>query len=191
MKIRTGFVSNSSSSSFYFLFKGKQSDTVDDMKKRLAELILKHRDYFALSFDDGGCNALDIVNCIERCVKMSEEDMKRGSIWDDGCTTTLDDMIDDHERDANYHISSIKKQEMLEKATGKRDSWQNHDRRDLQCEIKTIADLEELKKKGMTAVIKLEFGDNGGVTGNVGRSMDYEFNAFEEDDLVVKRWSNH
>ena len=59
MKIRNGFVSNSSSTAFTFVFK---KDTVEDV----ANLVRKYNQFFELHWDEHSCTAEEVATAIEQ-----------------------------------------------------------------------------------------------------------------------------
>ena len=77
MKTRNGFVSNSSSTSFTFCYKG-------DGIKPLTDLILtKYREQFNRSYDEWSCRAQDVVEAIESCFKSDNEWCKASPVFID------------------------------------------------------------------------------------------------------------
>jgi len=88
MRIKGDFVTNSSSTNFFFIFKDP------GCVKSLVSAIWNHRNSFSLFYDYGEgmshrCNAQDIVEDIERCVKQSLGKNE----WDSVKVTTVDKKI--------------------------------------------------------------------------------------------------
>ena len=180
MKIRNGFVSNSSSTSFTFVFKG---DKIDD----LSALIWKYRGHFSLSYDASWndtndcvetCNAQDVVEAIEKCAK------DKNDKWNAVKIVSIDDSI-------NQFVDSIKEYDQMIKdkedkcSMTLRDFYKQYKR-----EAEEVIDkLNMAKKKGLTSVFVIGFGDNHGQIsgGGLGTVMDYEGRDIDidEKDFVV------
>jgi hypothetical protein len=182
MKIRNGFVSNSSSTSFTFVFKG-------DNVKDLSEKILKYKSHFNLSFDtswpgyDGTqyyCNALDVVEAIENCVVTPKYEDDKVSVCDiDEYIGSLVELIKENDRE----IEKEKKEE--NKRYNLFDLFYSFNQ-DLKAKIEK---LRGAKKNGLTSVLIIGFGDNNGNIsgGDLGYCMDYEgrYISIDEKDFLV------
>jgi len=170
MKIRQGFVSNSSSTSFTFCFKGnKLEDLYTMISKYSKHFDLEHEGWDDLQYK---CNSGDIVKAIKGAAKSkSKYDFENISV------VSIDD-----------HIVNLKEQIVINDEAIKREQ-ENKDKRysatdlysDLYSEwnsnIKdTIAKMRGLQKKGLTSICEIGFGDNHGqISGlGIGSIMDYE-----------------
>jgi len=178
MKIRNGFVSNSSSTSFTFCFKGATIDALYDA-------IHKYSKHFQLSFDAGwgyeesihSCNAQDVIDAIRgACARHSEYE------WENITVVPIEDQIEE----LRASISEIRKE--LKKEDEKpvmRDIYFRH-LSDLESHLNK---LKSANKKGLTDVAVIGFGDNHGHIsgGDVGYAMDYEGRniSIEKDDFMV------
>ena len=172
MKTRNGFVSNSSSTSFTFCYKG-------DGVKPLTDLILnKYRNQFSRSYDEWHCNALDVINAIERCFNSKSE-------FNCVQCNTIDKII----LDAQAYLDRIK-QDIKEEEAKKDNGWllQNALEHKQETELK-IQKLNAIKERGLTTVLVIDFGDNHGEVqgGYIGYAMDYDgrYIDINSNDLVV------
>ena len=181
MKIRNAFVSNSSSTSFTFCFKGNDIET-------LYAMILKYNKYFKLAFncyDDitYSCNALDIVNSI-KCVMKSNE---KAEEWCKIKIVPVDDIVKREEESIKEYEKEIEKEEK-EKNPNRTWSIEYLEQDIRHCE-KTIKNFERIKKNGLDHAIQIGFGDNHGEVcgGDIGYSMDYEGRSIHilEKDFAV------
>lgn len=154
MKIRNGFVSNSSSTSFTFVIKGEY---IED----LFFMLDKYGEYFNLYGNWGAEKEDDIQNCnvytvMERICKIKDKRI-----------IPIDTAISDVEEKIK-HIAAT-----YASSKGEHNAWL------LENSFKYVyekADLEKLKKSGFTTVVEIDFGDNHGDVcgGVVGYLMDYE-----------------
>lgn len=160
MKIRTGFVSNSSATSFYFSLNGG--------KEELLALIMKYRVFFdfdGLKDDDSvferGMSAEDLVSAIKKlgriqsvdigaCVKESE---KRLQTYADRSK----EMRDEESRNENPSRLS----DLYDGA--------------LRDEMDLLSEFDTSKKRGLRNLIRIDMGDHEGAIsgGLVGNVMDY------------------
>ena len=185
MKIRHGFVSNSSSTSFTFVFKG-------DEVKNLSDTILKYKKHFDLSHtcdnylsgaaDIYICNAQDVAEAIERCIETTKDDK-----WDVVKIVS----IEDHIKELKIRIKEldvyIKEQDERKK---NHPGWyNNYLHEDKVCIQEEIEKLQAAIKNGLTSVLVIGFGDNdGAISGQgLGCTMDYEGRMIDidEKDFIV------
>lgn len=176
MKIRNGFVSNSSSTSFTFCFKGKKNKGV----KPLCDLILtKYSECFSRSYDEWHCNAQDVVEAIGRCYKQTGE-------WNKAECVSIDKVIGDNK----FYLEIIKKDIKDAEDKKETDAWIFRHflekKQELESKIKI---LDNIKKKGLTTLLLMDFGDNHGEVCDcdLGRAMDYDGRYIDINgkDLVV------
>ena len=178
MKIRKGFVTNSSSTNFIFGFKG---DAVDDLVKA----IQNHPDAFSLCFVGGWkkpiyykCNADDVTKAI---VEVSNTKSKY-----EFENIKIRDPLEVIEEEEKQFAEHKKWEEEYEKEHPDYVSF-NDDYIEKMYN-KKILYLKEIAERGMM-VLEIEFGDNHGHIegGDLGMAMDYEGRRIEifSDDLIV------
>ena len=171
MKIRKGFVTNSSSTNFIFGFKG---DTVDDLVKA----IQNHPDAFRLCYVGGWkepiyykCNADDVTKAIvEVFNRETKYDFERIEIKDP--LKLIEEIENRWKEEKEYEDEvGVSISDYIEKMYNKK-----------------ILYLKEIAERGMS-VLEIEFGDNHGHIegGDLGMAMDYEGRYIEifSDDLIV------
>jgi len=168
MKIRNGFVSNSSSTSFTFCYKGKGI-------KPLTNLILtKYSSNFERCYDEWSCNASDVVKAIENC-------FEHGNKWDKIKPVHIDKIIEQEEFSLKRVIEDMEQE--------KDEYWKQRSiEREQTLEAK-IRKLQSIKEKGLTTVLIVGFGDSHGEVsgGSIGYAMDYDGRCIDINgkDLVV------
>ena len=158
MKKRLGFVSNSSSTSFYFFTKGGGVDKV-------LECIQRHQEKFRLKTDfefspEYSCTADDVCDAIRGLSKKLI-----------GVTSLMGEAASD-----------IRQWEEDSKSS---DSWTSDFAAEYLAEARErLLDLENLRSLGFTQALVVGFGDNHGDIegGNVGNAMDYEGREIRIDD---------
>lgn len=164
MKMRFGFVSNSSSTSFTFCYEGEGI-------KPLTDLITgKYRNLFSRRYDEWSCDAYDIARELDRCFENKEifpiSVNKAIKNEKDNLAYVLEELMT--EKDSYFRQRCIEQKFDLEHK---------------------IMKLKSAKDKGLDTVIVVGFGDNhGNVQGsNVGYAMDYDGRNIDIDtkDLVV------
>ena len=174
MKTRQGFVSNSSSTSFTFCFKGKKLKVLTDL------ILTKYREKFQRNFDEWHCNAMDVVRAIEGCINTTKS-------YDKVALVSIDKIIED---DMAY-IERLEKdiKEAKEKPSTNWSGHRNYLLEDKQNLESKVNKLQKIKKNGLTTVLVIGFGDNDGEVsgGNVGYAMDYDGRSIDINakDLVV------
>ena len=169
MKIRGGFVSNSSSTSFTFIFKG---DKIED----LFNLIKKYNQYFDLYFTDSGekelhCTAEDVIKSMEEIKpNLKIENINSLRLY---IKTRMRDLEITSEKNKDHH------------------DWYSEYLSD--CMDKELL-MEEAAKREFTNALVIDFGDNSGVIsgGTVGYCMDYEGRSINinKPDLIVTTEQN-
>jgi len=178
MKIRKGFVTNSSSTNFIFGFKG---DTIDDLVKA----IQNHPDAFDLIYEGGWkepiyykCNADDVTKAIVKVFSKEPEkyDFMKLQIRDPS------EVIKEEEK------SFADNKEWEKEYEKDNPSYHFNDDYIEKMYNKKILYLKEIAERGMS-VLEIEFGDNHGHIegGDLGMAMDYEGRYIEifSDDLIV------
>ena len=176
MKIRHGFISNSSSTSFTFCFRGKED---------LYNLIWKYRDYFSLSTIGWtssvfSCNACSVVACIESVVVDNVKDD-----WKETSVKNIEEEIKNFEECLKETEETIKRA----KEDGDKEWLVDMYKKSKENLIAHCDRLKTAKEKGLNKVLVVEFGDNHGHIqgGDVGNAMDYEGRNIDidEKDFIV------
>jgi hypothetical protein len=170
VKIRNGFVSNSSSTSFTFIFKGSSADD-------LYAMINKYNQYFDLYYDisnvDGTsipvhCTAEDVINAL-KTLKLNVVPIKEHRI-DIHKHLKQYELYDRHDKEGDFWVQTIVDQVMKEE------------------------DLKDAEKNGFTCSVVVGFGDNNGDIsgGDIGYCMDYEGRAIHinKPDFIVTTEQN-
>lgn len=187
MKIRNGFVSNSSSTSFTFIFNG---DKVED----LISVIRDFAGHFNLRFESYGgeiyrCNVDDIIESLRKVVidNPSEEEKQD---WFSVFPITVDEAIQALVNESDDFQESINELYRKEEEEGQDKKWLIDIYQDRIMEnINRKMLFEEAKNRNLNCVIEIGFGDNHGHIqgGRIGMAMDYEgrYIRINQDDLVV------
>jgi hypothetical protein len=172
MKIRTGFVSNSSATSFYFLLNGG--------KKELLALIMKYRVFFDFDGDkhdedvfNRGMDVEDLISAIRGLGRIKSANVETG-------------IIESRKRVGDYMKRSC--EEYGENKNSSSEMY--YDAAEEECDL--LSELERSKEKGLCNMIRIDIGDNdgaisGGIVGNV---MDYRgrhINIDKKDFRVFTR----
>ena len=154
MKCRQGFVSNSSSTSFYFVFK---EDNFDNCLKVLE----KYGDTFNLSpdslLDIPKVNSQEIFDTIKNEISGVYSIDFLISDVQDKIDTLFDHIKDERKNEIDGSLNSLK-------------IFFKQQRNKFKSKIEK---LEKLKEDGFKTYFEIDFGDNHGVTGPVGKAMDY------------------
>ena len=156
MKIKSDFVTNSSSTSFTFAWKG---DKIDLMKE-----LIKHSKDFDLQYEDYEDKLLtvdvwDIVRSIDDVMKNNPEDA-----YYKPEIVSIDEKIKEVKRSIEYY-----KELANDDDTGR---WWSDS---LEEEEEKLKLFESIKEKGLLSTFTIGFGDNHGEIcgGRIGYTMDY------------------
>lgn len=172
MKIKQDFITNSSSTSFTFIFKGDKFDLYEALLKRKEKFDIIHNDYQGISYK---INVWDVIRAIDSVVRTTPEDL-----WLLPATRKIDVVLKEHKDNKSYLKEHMTKEEQY---TG---SWYVDSISIVQHRIDL---LNKAKSKGLTEVFVLGFGDNSGeISGKgVGAAMDDEGRKIniDDDDLII------
>ena len=181
MKIKTDFVTNSSSTSFTFVFEGDKFD--------LYKALLKHKEKFDLVFEDyidftHKINVWDVIRAIDSVIRNSPEDL-----WILPTARSVDNIITEYKSRKAYFQKSAE----IEHPDGTRSIYNRYLEGVERTQTK-IDLLNKAKEKGLTKAFVIGFGDNEGEIcgGSVGQIMDYEGRNIniDDDDLMILTESN-
>ena len=162
MKIKADFITNSSSTNFYFIFKGDHID--------LYQRLLEHRIDFDLTYDTYEDLVLDIttwdvIREIDKSIRITDKDL-----W-------LLKKVDNINSTINYFEEKKKSiQKLIENYRNRGASIQgDFYKTELKIIDENMQRLKRSKEKGLNSCLMISFGDNhGDVIGDpVGTTMDY------------------
>lgn len=169
MKVRSGFVSNSSSTAFMFV-------TRDDDFKNLRNLIVAHEEK---RFDNLVCDWADCCNCsfdVLDVVKTIEDH------WNGEMYKPIEEVLEEAYSILKMYDDLIKKKGDIEK-TWSRD-WYQESRNEYS---QICATLERAVEQGFKFVFTIDFGNDGEVAGYLGDAVRSEADRSisVHKDLVV------
>lgn len=178
MKIRQGFVSNSSSSSFIVCFQGKtKEDAFSAMKKHPQVFNFSGPGYIEDSADWVSCELDDVIDAIGHRIKVVDKITKKDSLWE----LSLDNPVI---VPLSFVFADYKHQ--YEETFNSEFAFVIDLRKELKTQMKA---LSEAKDNGLNRALVLEAGDNHGhIMGNdVALLLDYEGRntVFVSEDLAV------
>lgn len=170
MKIKADFVTNSSSTSFTFIFKGNHID--------LFKAVLKRAALFNLSIDFGTPYTIDVWDVIE-----SIDSVIR---FDPGILQ-IDNEIKMCQEDIEYVEKNLAKNNI--------EDWERRYDKERRADLNEVmTKLLKAKEKGLVSVFKIGFGDNHGEIcgGRIGCTMDCAGSriSIDDDDLIVMTEQN-
>jgi hypothetical protein len=179
MKLKGDFITNSSSTAFFFIFNG-------DKKEDLFNLIIKYKHKFDQSVDYGCgdnkdirfCNAGYVIDSIDDVITTNEP-------YDESTKCKIEPikkLIKEYKNDMDYWEKAYKK-EIKRSKTEKITYDLSKDYKEHEKKYRDgIKVLKEAESKGLTSYINIEFGDNHGhVCGENASAMDYN-----GDDMIIK-----
>lgn len=176
MKAKADFVTNSSSTSFTFIFKGNHIDLFKGIITR-AELFNLSMESYGSSYDHK-IDVWDVIRAIDSVIKINGEDL-----WIKPAVATIDSHIKEKDREID-EIEGARIQGFGN------DEWRKQYDDGVLAELKAdIKSLKAAKAKGLTSMFTIGFGDNDGEIcgGPVGTTMDYEGRHIKvnDDDFII------
>jgi len=172
MKIKSDFITNSSSTAFFFFFKGEKIQDLSNVLRKYDNVF--ERDEFEYKM-----NVEDLVSSIENLVPSVLQ------------IKDIDKLVPQFLENIQRLIETCYK----ENKEGDKFDSAKYFMGDVRDRLKTYEISKDILKKGFTKVLEIEFGDNDGhvAGGNVGTLMDYKHSSLEmkKEDLVILTESRH
>lgn len=186
MKIRSGFVSNSSSTAFMFVTKGDSIDNLQEQVLKYCSNRFAHMD----SYDsDRTFDVYDVV----REMKEVYSSCKDSNYHEVGKFQPIDGFIEKLEKDASWCEDQLEKEEREEKKSKPSYSFVDYYRKQIGVTRERAQELREAKERGFTHVFTVDFGNDGMVDGEVGDAVRGNGNRIMtvDKDLIVfnEEWS--
>jgi hypothetical protein len=183
MKIKGDFVTNSSSTSFTFLFKGKSIlDLFSLMRKYKKHFMLEIPEFYdGDKVEKANINVEDVIDSIEDAITNTNKHY----FWNEDEYLKIQDISDVENRIISYLDDSLK-EVADDRIKGEKTPQYVYDT--IRQFTKQLDLLEKAKENDFKA-LEIGFGDNHGEVcgGYVGYTMDYAGRSIriEEEDLIV------
>ena len=178
MKIKLDHITNSSSTAFFFIFKG-------DKKEDLFNLIQKYHKDFEKTEDFGYKNKHDyrsvdskfVIDSIENTLSVRED-----FLYDKCEIKSIENLIEEQEKNIKDY----------EKLINKRPSINAYYNKYIDEDKKRLDDMIKYKMDGFTHFLEIEFGDNHGhVAGGNASVMEHAVKEIKKKDFIVLKESKH
>ena len=183
MKLKLSFVTNSSSSSFIFIFNGNERGTLFDLIRKYKEKFNLTEDFSYGDFSDvRSVNYHFVIDCLDE-------------LFDKGNKIkTIDILIDEVESHLEYWKKEVKKYKKEKEKNPEKYNFLEYSERYQKEAEDRIEQLKRIKSNGLLNFMKIEFGDShGDFHGDTPSVLDYnaKFISMEKDDLAIITENNH
>ncbi len=177
MKIKQDFVTNSSSTTFVFVYSGDKFDLYQRLLDRKEKFDITYTDYDKVTHT---IDVWSVIRAIDSIIRNDDADN-----WILPTPHPIDDAIKNKERDITDNEKYLK-----EKLKEDRDEWdRKYFREMIERDKEELRYLEESKEKKLDKVFIVGFGDNHGeISGSgIGMAMDYAGRGIfvDDDDLRI------
>lgn len=180
MKIKQDFVTNSSSTSYIFIFKG-------DKRTHLFEKMVKYGDQFKLYNEYGpGDTRLDvweIIQCIDPILSSCIEDP-----WHLPGPTKLSTLLETYEEELDSNIKSLIMELERESKEPIQYKSSQYTKEYIKKGEEKISKIKKAIEDGLDHYVEISFGDNDGMIsgGRIGTTMDYQSSDVNIDQKDFK-----
>lgn len=188
MKIKADFVTNSSSTSFTFIFEGtKRTDLFKKLVKYESHFSIKYSTWNKESFD------FDVWDLIDNLISLIKKGVNDRYYLPD--IYPLTKVKEDVERDLKNNKRWLKEESSPKSSINKSttDYIIRHYKEQIKIKTKDLVTLDKYINCGKAfSAVEITFGNDGMVTGNFGDAMETEIKNFKkEDDFHIIIESRH